>query len=97
MTEAGEAGELNVGHLMRQANDGDSILVGFTTYTGEVIAASEWGEPGEKMKVRRRFPKLRKTLSRYGRAELSFNFSRQRTAHRTIGASEAGASHRRDL
>jgi erythromycin esterase-like protein len=27
MTEMGEAGELNVGHLMRQANDGDSVLV----------------------------------------------------------------------
>jgi erythromycin esterase-like protein len=52
MTEMGEAGELNVGHLMRQAHDGDSVLVGFTTYTGEVIAASEWGEKGELMKVR---------------------------------------------
>jgi erythromycin esterase-like protein len=49
MTEMGETGELNVGHLMRQANDGDSVLVGFTTYTGEVMAASEWGEKGEKM------------------------------------------------
>ena len=52
MTEMGESGELNVGHLMRQANDGDSVLVGFTTYTGEVTAASEWGEKGERMKVR---------------------------------------------
>ena len=52
MTEMGEAGELNVGHLMRQAYDGNSVLVGFTTYTGEVTAASEWGEKGEKMKVR---------------------------------------------
>ena len=52
MTEMGEKGELNVGHLMRQANDGNSVLVGFTTYTGEVMAASEWGEKGEIMKVR---------------------------------------------
>jgi erythromycin esterase-like protein len=52
MTEMGEAGELNVGHLMRQAHDGDSVLVGFTTYAGEVIAASEWGEKGQRMKVR---------------------------------------------
>jgi erythromycin esterase-like protein len=52
MTEMGEAGELNVGHLMRKANDGDAVLVGFTTYTGEVMAASEWGEKGETMKVR---------------------------------------------
>ena len=48
----GEIGELNVGHLMRQANDKDTVLVGFTTYTGEVMAASEWGAKGERMKVR---------------------------------------------
>lgn len=52
MTEMGESGELNVGHLMRQANDKDTVLVGFTTYTGEVIAASEWGGKGERMQVR---------------------------------------------
>jgi erythromycin esterase-like protein len=52
MTEMGESGELNVGHLIRKANDGDSVLVGFTTYTGEVMAASEWGEEGRRMRVR---------------------------------------------
>ncbi|HEX9962100.1 MAG TPA: erythromycin esterase family protein, partial [Pyrinomonadaceae bacterium] len=52
MTEMGEAGELNVGHLMRRATDGSSVLVGFTTYTGEVMAASEWGLEGRSMKVR---------------------------------------------
>ncbi len=56
MTEMGERGELNVGHLMRQFHDGDSVLVGFTTYTGEVRAASEWGEEGRKMKVRPALP-----------------------------------------
>jgi erythromycin esterase-like protein len=52
MTAMGEAGELNVGHLMRKFHDGASVLVGFTTYTGEVRAASEWGAQGRKMKVR---------------------------------------------
>ncbi|HEX8246762.1 MAG TPA: erythromycin esterase family protein [Pyrinomonadaceae bacterium] len=52
MTEMGEAGELNVGHLMRRATDGNSVLVGFTTYTGEVTAAPEWGAEGRSMKVR---------------------------------------------
>jgi erythromycin esterase-like protein len=56
MTEMGEAGELNVGHLMRKANDGDAVLVGFTTNTGQVLAASEWGGSGFKMKVRRALP-----------------------------------------
>jgi erythromycin esterase-like protein len=51
MTEMGEAGELNVGQLMRQAHDGGTVLVGFTTYAGEVTAASKWGEKGRKMKV----------------------------------------------
>jgi len=52
MTEMGERGELNVGHLMRRFHDGASVLVGFTTYTGEVRAASAWGAQGQKMKVR---------------------------------------------
>ncbi|HEV2765480.1 MAG TPA: erythromycin esterase family protein, partial [Pyrinomonadaceae bacterium] len=52
MTEMGEQGELNVGHLMRQSQDGASVLVGFTTYTGEVRAASEWGGQDRVMKVR---------------------------------------------
>ena len=56
MTEMGEAGELNVGHLMRQSHDGDAVLVGFTTYTGEVTAAPEWGAEGRTMKVRPALP-----------------------------------------
>jgi erythromycin esterase-like protein len=52
MTEMGEAGELNVGHLMRQSHGGGAVLVGFTTYTGEVTAAAEWGAAGRTMKVR---------------------------------------------
>jgi erythromycin esterase-like protein len=52
MTEMGKSGELNVGELMRKSNDGNSILIGFTTYTGEVTAASQWGEEGKTMKVR---------------------------------------------
>jgi erythromycin esterase-like protein len=52
MTESGRAGELNVGQLMREFHDGNTVLVGFTTYSGEVMAASEWGEGGRKMKVR---------------------------------------------
>ncbi|HEV3470706.1 MAG TPA: erythromycin esterase family protein [Pyrinomonadaceae bacterium] len=56
MTERGEAGELNVGQLMRQFHDGSAVLVGFTTYAGEVIAASEWGAGGRKVKVRPALP-----------------------------------------
>ena len=56
MTERGEEGELSVGHLMRKYHDGSSVLVGFTTYTGEVTAASEWGAGGRRMKVRPALP-----------------------------------------
>jgi erythromycin esterase-like protein len=56
MTKMGESGEINVGHLMRQAHGENSVLVGFTTFTGEVMAASEWGEKGKKMKVRPAIP-----------------------------------------
>lgn len=52
MTSMGEAGELNVGYLMRKANEANSVLVGFTTYTGRVTAASEWGLEGVTMRVR---------------------------------------------
>ncbi|MDQ4120727.1 MAG: erythromycin esterase family protein [Acidobacteriota bacterium] len=51
MTEMGDQGELNVGHLMRESYDVNAVLVGFTTYTGEVMAASKWGEEGRRMKV----------------------------------------------
>ena len=46
-TEMGRQGELNVGQLIRQKYGDDSILVGFTTYTGSVTAANAWDEPGE--------------------------------------------------
>jgi erythromycin esterase-like protein len=56
MTERGEAGELNVGQLMRQFHDGGAVLVGFTTYAGEVRAAPEWGGGSRRMRVRPALP-----------------------------------------
>jgi len=56
MTERGEAGELNVGQLMRQFHGASTVLVGFTTYTGEVRAASEWGGGDRKMRLRPSLP-----------------------------------------
>jgi len=47
MTDMGESGEFNVGHLMRKAHDGKTVLVGFTTDRGKVMAAREWDQPGE--------------------------------------------------
>jgi erythromycin esterase-like protein len=51
-TEMGESGEINVGQLTRQRFGSDVVLVGFTTYAGTVTAASDWGAPVERKRVR---------------------------------------------
>jgi len=55
-TEMGARGELNVGQLIRQKYGSDALLVGFTTYTGTVTAASDWDDPGEQKRVRPALP-----------------------------------------
>jgi erythromycin esterase-like protein len=35
---------------------GGGLLVGFTTYAGTVTAASDWGAPAERKRVRRALP-----------------------------------------
>jgi erythromycin esterase-like protein len=51
-TQMGDLGELNLGQLMRQKFGADAVLVGFTTYTGTVTAASEWDGPAHRKPVR---------------------------------------------
>jgi erythromycin esterase-like protein len=51
-TELGHKGELNIGQLSRQRYGRESFLVGFTTYTGTVTAASDWGGAAERKHVR---------------------------------------------
>jgi erythromycin esterase-like protein len=51
-TEMGELGELNLGQLVREQHGAAAKLIGFTTYAGSVIAASDWGEPAERKTVR---------------------------------------------
>jgi erythromycin esterase-like protein len=55
-TELGERGELNVGQLVRERHGRASLVVGFTTYTGTVTAASDWGLPAERKVVRPALP-----------------------------------------
>jgi erythromycin esterase-like protein len=50
-TEMGARGELNVGQLVRLKYGSDAVLVGFTTYTGTVTAATDWDDPGEVKRV----------------------------------------------
>jgi erythromycin esterase-like protein/predicted phosphoribosyltransferase len=55
-TELGQAGQLNVGQLVRERHGQQALLLGFTTYTGTVTAASAWGGPPERKNVRRALP-----------------------------------------
>ena len=55
-TTLGEVGEWNIGQLVRQRHPHAAVLVGFTTYTGTVIAATDWGKPGRRMYVRPGMP-----------------------------------------
>ena len=55
-TYMAEHGELNVGQLVRQSYGSDAVLVGFTTYTGTVTAASDWDGPAERKRVRPALP-----------------------------------------
>jgi erythromycin esterase-like protein len=43
--------ELNVGQLVREQHGHDAVLVGFTTHTGSVTAASDWGAAAERKQV----------------------------------------------
>ena len=51
-TYMADHGELNVGQLVRQQYGNEARLIGFTTYTGTVTAASEWDGPAERKRVR---------------------------------------------
>jgi erythromycin esterase-like protein len=55
-TEMGRRGELTLGQLARERHGRDVVSVGFSTYFGTVTAASEWGGPAERKRVRRGLP-----------------------------------------
>jgi erythromycin esterase-like protein len=56
-TDLREAGQLNVGQLMRERHGGRAFIAGFTTYTGTVTAASDWGGEAERKHVRPALPR----------------------------------------
>jgi erythromycin esterase-like protein len=55
-TQMGDAGELNLGQLVRQRYGAEALLIGFTTYHGTVTAASTWGGPAEHKRARPALP-----------------------------------------
>ncbi len=55
-TEMGRRGEWNVGQLVRERHGDDVRIVGFTTHRGWVTAATDWGGPAERKRVRPALP-----------------------------------------
>jgi erythromycin esterase-like protein len=51
-TEVGGDGQITLGQLARERYGDDCRLIGFTTYSGTVTAASEWGGIAERKRVR---------------------------------------------
>jgi erythromycin esterase-like protein len=51
-TQMGAQGEWNLGQLVRERYSRGAVLVGFTTYTGTVTAASNWDQAAERKIVR---------------------------------------------
>jgi erythromycin esterase-like protein len=56
MTEMSRRGQLNLGQLAREHWPEEVALVGFTTFTGSVTAASNWDSPAERKQVRPALP-----------------------------------------
>ena len=50
-TEMGRRGEWNVGQLIREHYGNESYLVGFSTYSGTVTAATNWGDEAQHKRV----------------------------------------------
>jgi erythromycin esterase-like protein len=50
-TQMGDIGELNLGQLTRDRYGKDAVLIGFSTYSGTVTAASDWDSPAERKRV----------------------------------------------
>ena len=55
-TDMKKTGEWNVGQLVRERYGQDAVLIGFTTYSGTVAAASHWGDPPKMQQVRPALP-----------------------------------------
>ena len=55
-TEVSAHGEWNLGQLARERHGKAVRLIGFSTYQGTVTAASNWGGPAERKRVRQALP-----------------------------------------
>ena len=75
-TEMASLGEYNVGQLVRERHPGSCLLLGFTTYTGTVTAADDWGGPAERKRVRPALPgSVEEVLHQVGDKEFLLRFA----------------------
>ncbi len=55
-TGMGERGEINLGQLLHERHGRAVVRIGFTTHSGTVAAAADWGAPVERKRVRPALP-----------------------------------------
>ena len=55
-TDQAADGQLTLGQLIRQRDAAQTTLIGFSTYSGTVTAASNWDRPAERKQVRPALP-----------------------------------------
>jgi erythromycin esterase-like protein len=94
-TEAAIRGEFSVGQLLRERHPGQCRLVGFSTYTGTVTAADDWGGPAKRRWVRPALTDsveelfhevgLKEFLIPFGRAPRTADVLRSAMLERAIG------------
>lgn len=89
-TEMGQAGELNVGQLVRQRYSRDVFNIGFSTYTGTVTAATDWDEPAERKRVRPALPDSYEALFHVAATSAGY-------AERAVGAPATVDGQQRDF
>jgi erythromycin esterase-like protein len=88
-TEMASIGEYNVGQLVRERHAGHCVLLGFTTSTGTVTAADDWGGPADRKRVRPALPgSVEEVLHQVGQKEFLLRFAE------APGAAEAFRSAR---
>jgi erythromycin esterase-like protein/predicted phosphoribosyltransferase len=74
-TEMSTQGELNVGQLVREGWPGDCRNLGFTTYTGTVTAADDWGGEAQRKWVRPALPgSVEELFHQVGQKEFMLTF-----------------------
>jgi erythromycin esterase-like protein len=80
-------GEYNVGQLVRERYPGHVFNIGFTTYTGTVTAATDWGADAETKRVRPGMPgSWEELFHRIGSPAFLLRFRE----HRTLSEQLAG-------